>query len=178
MKKIVSIILILTVCMFTLTACGVGDVGDVTYMNSQQEQQNAETQQEVDEYQANEPAKEPGLASMRTYFEYNGYVVQGSEQTVAADMIGATQGVRYGAQYGSSIFTIELYEYDINNLNDMAKTILGEADTTGSFIMLGENVPAVVSDNGKYLMIYSDTSTEQSNIDHQNQITDVFKAWL
>lgn len=177
MKKIVCAILVSALVLSTLTACGTGDVGDSEYMASQQAAENNAAQQQTDEYMANAPAKEPGLESMKSYFVYNGYVVSGTEQEVAEDMIGAINGIRYSATFGSSVFTVELYEYDTSNLSDTAKKIIDEINTTGSFIMLGQNIPAEISDNGKYLMVYTDASVEQANIDHHTQVSNVFKAW-
>ena len=80
---------------------------------------------------------------------------------------------------------IELYEYDLNNLNDTAKSVINSVKKDGSFVIL--DLPAVtayLSDNGKYMMIYTDNSIDKKNPDensdsykHREQVIENFKEF-
>lgn len=177
MKKFISAILASAIFLLVLGACGTGDVGDKEYMSVKQNEQSAASVQEQSSHAANEPSKLPGIQSLCEYFEYNHYVIADKKSEVAAEMIGAISGVRYAAISGPSTFNIELYEYDPTHMNDNASGVIGSIESTGSFIVLGRNVPAVISNNGKYMMVYTDTSTEQANLDHRAQVEEVLKSW-
>ncbi len=86
------------------------------------------------------------------------------EKAVATEMmsavIGAEKGDRYNYNIDSSSVYVELYEYDINNLNSDAKRVIGEIKETGSFHVFDSNsdqdvIAAELSYNGKYLLIYT-----------------------
>ncbi len=111
-----------------------------------------------------------GLISYFTdlgYFAMSDGKVDDSKVTkMDASLIGATEGNKYSYSLNSNNITIELYSYDLSNLDDTANEIIASVKENGTFTIL--ELPAVtayLSDNGKYLMIYNDTSISSDNPD-------------
>ena len=99
-----------------------------------------------------------------------------------ADVIGAQVGYRFTTELNSSAITLELYEFDTENLNDDAKSVISQVEKDGQFNMLDFSmVPATMSDNGKYMMIYRDNKVTGDNPDEQNvqrkeDVTKIFNS--
>ena len=93
--------------------------------------------------------------------------------------IGAVAGVQYRFSYeGSNNVTVELYEYDLDNLNDEAQAVLDSVKANGTFTVIGQEVTdAYLSDSGKYLMIYKDTQTNEQNELHKQEIVEQFQGF-
>ena len=74
---------------------------------------------------------------------------------------------------------IELYEFDLNKLNDTAKSVIDSVKNDGTFEnAMGETVEDVyLSENGKFLMIYSDKSSDKKSEDHIETKNKVIKAF-
>ena len=88
--------------------------------------------------------------------------------------------MRYsGVRVGSSVFNIELYQYDPNNLNETAQRYLDEVKSTGKITVLEnfDSISAMLSDNGKYLLIYSDGSTDEENLQYKAKVEEVVKTY-
>ncbi len=98
-------------------------------------------------------------------------------------LIGAEKGRKYATTYNGKNITVELYSYDTANLNDTAKSIIESVKNDGTFTILEFSpVKAYLSDNGKYLMVYSDASIDESKTDddnytHREQVIEDFKAF-
>ena len=105
--------------------------------------------------------------------------VGGDPVDMAADFIGAVAGVQYRFSYeGSNNVTVELYEYDLDNLNDEAQAVLDSVKANGTFTVIGQEVTdAYLSDSGKYLMIYKDTQTNEQNELHKQEIVEQFQGF-
>lgn len=168
MKKFVIIFAIL-IC-FTLSACGAGDVGSAEYMAEKQKISEASSIAENEP----EPTWSNDLDGLAECFEWHSYVLKDTKSQTIADVIGANEGVRYKAQVGKSNFYVELYSYDPNNLNDKASLVINEIQQTGQLTMIDYSVPAIMSNNNKYMMIYSDTSSDELNLNTKQEAIDTF----
>lgn len=101
-----------------------------------------------------------------------------------ADLIGAKQGRRFNAQHTKNA-TIELYEFDLTKSNATADEVLSSVKADGSFKNLfGDKVDSVyLSSNGKYLMVYNDTSIKDDtkdtdeNYTKRQEVIDKFKEF-
>ncbi len=81
-----------------------------------------------------------------------------------ADFIGAANGAKFQFGYnGNNNVTVELYEFNPDNLNETAKAVQDEVKNKGTFTIMSQQVPAVLSDSGKFLMIYKDSTTSDEN---------------
>lgn len=96
------------------------------------------------------------------------------------EVIGAVAGYRFTVSLDGGNALVELYEYDLDSLNDSAKSVISQVEEDGSFDMLSiSTVNAQLSDNGKYLMIYNDSRSEGDNPDEahkerRDKITEIF----
>ena len=133
------------------------------------------------------------LQGLSEYFAKKEYITTKDgkidESTVTvmdASLIGAKEGKKYATAYGGKAITIELYEYDLKNLNDTAKTVIESVKNSGEFTILDlPSVEAHLSDNEKYLMIYTDSSIDDANPDensdnykHREEVIKNFKSFI
>ena len=137
--------------LLSISACGV-DVGTVsgsdgTTSDAILSSVPGEESQTGEESQA--PAKDPeeieaevddnltGLCS----FLAQSCGVGGDPVDMAADFSGAVAGVQYRVSYdGSNNVTVELYEYDLDNLNGEAQAVLDSVKANGTFTVIGQEV--------------------------------------
>ncbi len=75
--------------------------------------------------------------------------------------IGAVNGYRYLFTFNKSTVQAEFYEFDLENLNEKAEACIANVKEKGFFEILDNEVPAVLSASGKYLMIYTDPRTDE-----------------
>ena len=102
-----------------------------------------------------------------------------------ASAIGAKEGKKFAAKYAGSNIIIELYSYDTKKTNSTADEIVKSVKDNGTFSIYGlPDVTAYLSDNGNYLMIYTDTAIDKTNPDknsdnykHREQVIKDFKAF-
>ena len=179
MKKVLALAAAAAL-LLSISACGV-DVGTVsgsdgTTSDAILSSVPGEESQTGEESQ--EPAKDPeeieaevddNLTGLCSFLAQTGGV-GGDPVDMAADFIGAVAGVQYRFSYeGSNNVTVELYEYDLDNLNVKAN---------GTFTVIGQEVTdAYLSDSGKYLMIYKDTQTNEQNELHKQEIVEQFQGF-
>ena len=80
--------------------------------------------------------------------------------------------MRYRFTYNGSTVQVELYEFDLENLDEKGKACLDSVKETGKFTVLDNEVPAIL--NGKYLMIYTDTSKKDENTAQKERVEQLF----
>ncbi len=169
MKKF--LILALAVVMAgSLAACGMGDVGGA------QSAPSASSQAAVSSAVGSDNV-EDSLAGLEKYLSSNS-VISGTPTEMKADFIGAKKGAKYQFGFnGKDNVTVELYEFDTGSLSSKASTVLDEVKAKNQFTIMNQTVPAVISDSGKYIMIYKDTSGSDENKQHQEDVIKLFKAF-
>lgn len=125
------------------------------------------------------------LDGLEKYFIALGYIPKDSEPTqMLYSVIGATDGDRYYFSVNNSSVYVELYQYNPNNLDDKAQRVINEVKKDGKFYVFdnsvaGGNTPyeATLSDNGKYLMIYTDKSEVKENVQRKADVINALKAF-
>ena len=95
------------------------------------------------------------LEGLCQFMEAN-YAVTGEKEEMSYQEIGAIGGFRYLFTYAGSSLQVEFYQFDLENLDEKAQACLDSVKAQGTFTVLDNQVPAVLSDNGRYLMIYTD----------------------
>lgn len=163
MKKIVAILLAL--CFILMFAgCGVKgwQDGGNDSSGSQTDESLVKTVDDKD-YENN-------LAGLAAYLKA-AEVISGDATTMSAEMIGAVSGEKYS--YDKNTF-VEIYEFDTENLNADAKEVLDSVKEKGYFVILGTEVNADISDNGKYIMVYTQ---EKADEELKNAAVEAFKAF-
>ncbi|MBQ3969476.1 MAG: hypothetical protein II685_03190 [Clostridia bacterium] len=133
-----------------------------------------------------ENSKDTAADNEKTFDDFVAYMteggfIKGSPVEMTANTIGASKGSRYsmGTNTTSKVY-VELYEYE-DTESDVASKILNEAKTSGTFTFYTsmesatQNTVAAVSDNGKFLMLYTDSSTSGTNVDTKNKAVEAVK---
>lgn len=92
------------------------------------------------------------------YMQDKGYIKikekSADEDRMNAELIGAEEGNRYTM----NTVTIELYAFDLKSDNKTRDEVIASVKKDGKFTIYNKEVTAYLSDNSKYLMIYSDTA--------------------
>lgn len=112
------------------------------------------------------------LEGLCEYME-NGMAITGDPVEMSYKEIGAIAGVRYRFSYNGSTVQVELYEFDLDNLDEKGRECLDSVEEKGKFTVLDNEVPAVR--NGKYLMIYTDTSKKDENNAQKERVEGLFR---
>ena len=115
---------------------------------------------------------EDNLNGMITYLKGNG-VIKEATTDMKAEMIGAVSGKMVQAIYGDSVALVEIYEFDKNNLNELAQEVI----QNGKFKSMDGELTATLSNNEKYLMIYKDVYTDDTNRPIQERLLTLFKEF-
>ena len=173
MKKIISALMCMGILAAALTGCGYNDA--LENSNKKATQATESTQAENAPVVKDSDYKD-SLAGLADYLADKGYiekkkdketqkeVIDDSKVTkMDAKLIGAKEGNKY--LVGKNIY-IEIYAYDTANLDNTAKDVISSVKTDGKFEIL--DLPAVeafLSDNGKYLMVYTDITIKKDNPD-------------
>lgn len=178
MKKLFLIATACALSFTVLTGCGAGDVGGPDYQNSSQAAENssqaAETSSmeniDADSYEAN-------IDGLCKYFEDKGFVNKESKKDMYADVIGAKAGYKYEATINGANYIIELYEFDPENLDSHGSSTVSAVKSQGHYIMLENQINAMMSDNGKYMMSYGDVSEDDANKQRKEEILKAFNEF-
>lgn len=133
---------------------------------------NIDTAQSVDADSISQKNYDNNLDGLVNYFKALHYLpVTTTPTQMLAEVIGAVKGYRYIYTVNGSQTVVELYEYNPAAMNDTAKRVLGEIRETGSFHLFNKEgvdkdttYTAYLSDNGKYMMIYTDNSNNDGNL--------------
>ncbi len=189
MKRFISAILCVLMIAAVSAGCG---YKDALSKNNTSATQSTEAAQEATPDEPKAKDFDDNLNGLCDYFGQLGYVTLKDDKIdeslvvkMDASLIGAKEGKKFNAKYGSQPVTIELYEYDLNNLNDTAKSVIDSVKQTGKFTILDlPEVEAYLSDSGKYMLIYSDESIDDENPDkesdsykHRQEVIEHFKAF-
>lgn len=119
---------------------------------------------------------EDNLNGMLTYLKGNG-VIKEETREMKAEIIGAIAGQMVEAIYDSNSVYVEIYEFDLTNLNERAAEVLANAKENGKFTSLGGEMTAAVSNDGRFLMLYKDVFTDETNGPIQERILQLFKEF-
>lgn len=166
MKKLLPIILCM-VLMFSFAGCG----------GTAEQLETLSTDDIPKTGSVKESDFKDNLSGLESYFEKLAYLPKMKPTKMTYATIGAVDGDRYKFRFNNSTVTVELYEYDMKNLNDDAKRVIKSIKKDGSFDMYGTEVEATLSDSGKYLMIYNDPSGEELNTTRKEAVIKTLKAF-
>lgn len=190
MKKLL-IFIMGVVLVFTMAGCSVG-VGNVTGTADGQLVTEEDLKQQEEEASANAEKEnitdedfEDNLAGLESYFKKLGIIAEdASKIEMDASFIGAKEGIKYTFSYtlsekNSVNISMELYEFDLENLDQAGESTIQSVKEKGSFIILNNEVKATLSNSGKYLMIYTDNGSadnEENNM-HKEEVNKRFQEF-
>lgn len=185
MKKFFLTLLCAGILAFSITGCGFRDALDVAAEEAKATEPTTidtnvdPTATQEDEIKSTDYKNT--IEGLHEYFVAKEYITEKSTQTtMEASLLGAEKGVKYTI---SNNLAIEFYEFDTKNLNETAKGIINSVKENGTFTILDLSpVNAYISDNGKYLMVYSDSNIKEDKtttavyVQRENAIKD-FEAF-
>lgn len=144
MKKIFALILASLMLISVMSGCGT-TVPNATESTSSTEETK----------QAEETTYDDNLKGLAEYMKDQGYIDNtDNAYKMQSQLIGAEEGYRYlkGA------VQMELYKYNPDKLNDTAKDVMEQIEKNGEFELYGKKIKGYLSDNGKYMMVYTDSA--------------------
>jgi len=176
MKKTVAVLLV-ALLILSFTACGSGQTTSTVSLVLPGEESSVESSglaesSEVPVTNANEV--EDNLDGLSEYLKGN-FAVAGEKETMSFDVIGAVNGYKYAFTYNSKNVQVEIYEFDLDNPNAEGKACLESVKANGTFTVLEKEVSAVISDSGKYIMIYTDNDGDEKNVAQKERVQELFK---
>ena len=187
MKKILAAILCAGLVAVTAAGCGYTDALAEAKRAQNTTSAAQESQQETKPKEIKSTDYKNNLEGLVEYFDKKEYIANEEKNITVMDAasIGAKQGKKFAASYDGKNISIELYEYDTEKLNGTANKILNEIKSDGSFSVYNlPAVPAYISDNGKFMMVYTDASISKDNPDktaanyeHREQVIKDFKEF-
>lgn len=187
MKKILAAILCAGLVAVTAAGCGYTDALAEAKRAQNTTTATQESQEETKPKEIKSTDYKNNLEGLSDYFVKKEYINNDKKNVTEMDAasIGAQQGKKFSVSYNGKNTSIELYEYDTAKLNDTANKILNEVKSNGTFSVFNlPAVPAYISDNGKFLMVYTDASISKDNPDktadnykHREEVIEDFKAF-
>ena len=142
-------------------------------MSSGQQLEKLSTAEAPDKASVKSSDYKNDLEGLEKYLTALNYLPEKAEATeMLYKVIGAKDGDRYNFRVNNATVVVELYEYDPDALGDEGKRVLNEVKEQGEFRVfdkdsqIDENpaYPATLSNNGKYLVLYTDSSSDLDNI--------------
>jgi hypothetical protein len=171
MKKLSAILILGVILVFTFTGCGQDALVKSTSATTATDASgNTEKTAETESKKVSKDDYDKNLNGLAKYFNDLGYLSTDNKTEMQADLIGAKSGNRYT----KDTVTVELYQFDTKKTNDTVEAVKKD----GKFTIYEKEVEAYVSDNGKYLMIYSDTAvTDDTTTDAYKTKQSAIKAF-
>lgn len=156
--------------LLSASACAVEDPALSSQTSSSQEETSSAAPVDASKM-------EDSLKGLAEYMKAKGYM-EGDALEMDASFIGAEKGQKYTGSYeGNKNIIIEIYEYDVGNLNETAEKIIDSVKKDGSFELMGMKADAVLSDSGKYLMVYKDSVSDETHNKRADEVKADFKAF-
>lgn len=177
-KKIVAALLAVLLIL-TFAACGTGTATSTPSLVLPGEGSSAESSglAESSEVTMTDAAQvEDNLDGLSEYLEGN-YAVTGEKVTMSFDVIGAANGYKYTFTYNGKNVQVEIYEFDLDNLNEEAQACLDSVKEKGTFTVLEKEVSAEINESGKYIMIYADNDADEKNVTQKERVLEMFKGF-
>ena len=178
MKRILTAFL--CACMIAITASGCGYTDALDKASSNTETTQATEVATEDEVKSEDYKND--LEGISNYFADKKYIKVDRDGKIdknyVTEMDAELVGAKSGKKYKCDAITIELYEFDKTD-GEVYKSV----KETGKFTILDlPEVTAHISDNGKFMLIYTDksideTKTEANNYTKRQAVIDDFKAF-
>lgn len=191
MKKLIAAVLAVICVAASLVGCGYEDA--LQGSSSANSTQSTTTADEKNEKKVSADDYADSFDGLCDYFKDMGYIVEKAgdkideKNVVEMDykLVGAEKGKKFATKYNGNSVLVELYSFNTEKLTSEAKAVIDSVKKDGTFTILDLNpVKAYLSDNGKYLMIYTDNSINDENPDtksdsytHREEVIENFKAF-
>ncbi len=175
MVKKIIIGLMAVLFSVSFSGCGTGNVVGtadgqlVTEEQAQAQKEEEESEAAKQEVQAGD--YEATLDGLTEYLTAKGILdANATKSDMQSAFIGAKNGYKYVYGFnGNNNVSVELYEYDLDALDETAQQTINSVKETGKFTIMNIEVEAYLSHNDQFLMIYTDTADEDDQNSHANK---------
>lgn len=149
MKKLITLILASLMLISVMAGCGTTVPNATESTSSTEETKDAE-----------ETTYEDSLKGLAEYMKDQGYIDNtDNAYKMQAQLIGAKEGYRYL----KGTVQMELYKYNPDKLNKTAKDVFEQIEENNEFEVLGKKIKGFLTDNGKYMMVYTDSAIAEGD---------------
>ena len=172
-KRLFAIVLVLALCV-SMTGCMAPKKAAVPSLETSAAPAEGEETAEV-----KDPAVYDDDIQGLCRFMEDCKVTAGERVQMSYDVIGAANGYKYSYTYNNSNVQLEVYEFAVEELSETAQEIQKSVKETGSFQILDNTVPAQLSADGRFMLIFTDTKAEkeEANKAHREHVVQCFEAF-
>lgn len=174
-KKWVAVALAVILCL-SMTACAFGTQNSTATETLETSAVSEDGETTVED---KDPANyEDDIQGLCQYLE-DCALTAGERVQMSYDVIGAVNGYKYTYQYNSSNIQLEVYEFPTEEISEIAQQVIDSVRENGSFEILDNTVPATISADGRYMLIYTDTKAEKEELNkkHKEHVMTCFEAF-
>lgn len=106
-------------------------------------------------------------------------VTAGERIQMEYGVIGAMNGYKYSYMYDGSAVQLEVYEFAAEGLSETAQQVVDAVKNNGKFELLDNTIPAQLSADGRFMLIYTDEKAEKkdNNKAHKAHVVECFEAF-
>lgn len=171
-KKLFAALLIAALCL-SLAACATGTAAVETLETSGVSEEGETVTEDKN------PADYDGdIQGLCRYFE-DSRLTMGEKIQMSYDVIGALNGYKYMYRYNESTVQVELYEFPTEDISETAQTAIDSLRADGTFKVLDSTVSGYLSEDGRFLLIYTDSKSEKDDTSkaHKEHVLSCFNAF-
>ena len=172
-KKWLAVAMIAALCL-SMTGC-MSNSGAVSGVATLETSAAADGEETV----AKDPsAFEDGIQGLCAYME-DCKVTAGERIQMEYGVIGAVNGYKYTYTYEDSQVQLEVYEFPTEDVSEQVQSIVDSVKANGSFELLDNVIPAQISEDGRYMLIYTDEKAEKkdANKAHKEHVVECFETF-
>ena len=174
-KKLLAVLLAALLCV-SVTACANNSSSStaVATLETSSTASGGETAESTDKDPAGYGDDIQGLCK---YLE-DCKVAAGEKAQMSYDVIGAENGYKYVYRYADSAVQLDVYEFPAE-LSETAKALQDAVRADGTFKVLDNTVPGYLSNDGRFLLIYTDAKSEKedANKTHKEHVLECFNTF-
>ena len=175
-KKLLAAVLVVVLCL-SMTGC-VSSTSTTANLETL-ETSAAPAEGEEATVEMKDPANYDDTVQGLCAFMEDCKVTAGERVQMEYGVIGALNGYKYAYTYNSSSVQLEVYEFDTENLSETAQQVIDSVKANGTFELLDNTIPAQISADGRYMLIYTDekSAKEDANKAHKEHVVECFETF-
>ena len=136
----------------------------------------SETETKAKEKTVSDTDYKDNYEGLRDYMKAYGFIKTDNKDNITemkAELIGAEKGYKYT----DGDTRVELYSFNLSKENATRDKVISSVKEKGTFTLYSTEVTAYLSDNGKYLMVYSNAAADDKNSDAYKTKEKAIKAF-
>lgn len=176
-KKMLALVMVIALCV-AMTGCMSNARGAAAAQPAVLEVSAAPAEGEETVLEKNPDEYSDDIQGLCKFMEDN-KVTAGERIQMEYGVIGAMNGYKYSYTYDGSAVQLEVYEFAAEDLSETAQKIVDSVKTSGKFELLDNIIPAQLSADGRFMLIYTDekAAKKENNIAHKEHVVACFEAF-